>query len=186
MIWELFARKSADCLNLRNSFITISSPECKYWPPDFATHYFTNSRTNREAAKRQDSFHYEGKRPRGNTAGKGQKWSKVTFSKNKGKIDQSWQDSFSYMGKRTGYDNGKGDLQGISWQSEQSNLAMCWGYRFWFLLIFWDLCEIGPFMPSLSFFFHLMFQSIYDPICKHLLFLSEFWIILNFRCRFNQ
>ena len=26
-------------------------------------------RTNREAAKRQDSFHYEGKRPRGNTAG---------------------------------------------------------------------------------------------------------------------
>ena len=25
MIWELFARKSAECLNLRNAFITISS-----------------------------------------------------------------------------------------------------------------------------------------------------------------
>ena len=25
IIWELFARKSAECLNLRNSFITISS-----------------------------------------------------------------------------------------------------------------------------------------------------------------
>ena len=26
IIWELFARKSAECLNLRNSFITISMP----------------------------------------------------------------------------------------------------------------------------------------------------------------
>ena len=46
---------------------------CKICKTDellFATHSFTNSRTNREAAKRQDSFHYEGKRPRGNTAGK--------------------------------------------------------------------------------------------------------------------
>ena len=25
IIWELFAKKSAECLNLRNSFITISS-----------------------------------------------------------------------------------------------------------------------------------------------------------------
>ena len=25
IIWELFARKSAECLNLRNSFITISN-----------------------------------------------------------------------------------------------------------------------------------------------------------------
>ena len=25
IVWELFAKKSAECLNLRNSFITISS-----------------------------------------------------------------------------------------------------------------------------------------------------------------
>ena len=29
IIWELFARKSAECLNLRNSFITISSESRK-------------------------------------------------------------------------------------------------------------------------------------------------------------
>ena len=26
IIWELFAKKSAECLNVRNSFITISKP----------------------------------------------------------------------------------------------------------------------------------------------------------------
>ena len=57
---------------------------------------------------------------------------------------------------------------------------LCWGYRFWFLLIFWVLCvhEIGPFMPSSSVFIQLMFRSICGPICKHLLFLSEFRIII--------
>ena len=31
-----------------------------------------------------------------------------------------------------------------------------------------------------------MFRSICGPICKHFLFLSEFWIIFNFRGRFKQ
>ena len=38
--------------------------------PDESKQFYCPSfrfRTNREAAKRQDSFHYEGKRPRGNT-----------------------------------------------------------------------------------------------------------------------
>ena len=30
IIWELFARESAECLNLRNSFITISRPSIYY------------------------------------------------------------------------------------------------------------------------------------------------------------
>jgi hypothetical protein len=50
---------------------------------------------------------------------------------------------------------------------------LCWGYRFWFLLIFWVLCvcEIGPFMPSLSVFIQFMFHSICGPIWKYFLFL---------------
>ena len=46
--------------------------------------------------------------------------------------------------------------------------------------------EIGPFLTSLSFFIQLMFQSIYGPICKHLLFLSESLTIFNFKDRFKQ
>jgi hypothetical protein len=32
----------------------------------------------------------------------------------------------------------------------------------------------------------IFFQLPIKKVCKHLLFLSEFWIILNFRGRFKQ
>ena len=46
---------------------------------------------------------------------------------------------------------------------------LSWGYRFWFLLIFWVLCvyEIGPFMPSSSVFIQLMLCALYKMISKH-------------------
>ena len=64
---------------------------------------------------------------------------------------------------------------------------LCSGYRFWFLLLLWIICvhEIGPFMLSLLVFIQLMFCFICGLIRKHLLFLSEFWIILNFRGYFK-
>ena len=44
-----------------------------------------------------------------------------------------------------------------------------WGYRFWFLLIFWILHvhEIGAFMPNLSVFIFLMLPALYRMICKN-------------------
>ena len=76
----------------------------------------------------------------------------------------------------------------VSHSKDWKVILLWWGYRFWFLLIFWVLCvhEIGPFMPSLSIFIQLMFCSICGPICKHFLFLSEIWIILNYRGPFKQ
>ena len=46
---------------------------------------------------------------------------------------------------------------------------LCWGYRFWFLLIFLVLCvhEIGPFMPNSSVFIFLMLRTLYRLICKN-------------------
>ena len=71
--------------------------------------------------------------------------------------------------------NKKMNVQGISWEVNKV-IWLCWGYRFWFLLIFWEICvhEIEPFMLSLSVFIQLTFFSICGPICKHLLLLSEF------------
>ena len=45
---------------------------------------------------------------------------------------------------------------------------LCWGYRFWFLLIFLVLHvhEIGPFMPNSSVFIFLMLRALYRMICK--------------------
>ena len=41
-------------------------------------------------------------------------------------------------------------------------ILLCWGYRFWFLLIFWILRvhEIGTFMPNSSVFIFLMFRAL--------------------------
>ena len=36
-------------------------------------------------------------------------------------------------------------------------------------------------MPDSSVFIELMMPAIYGQICKYLLFLREFWIIVNFR-----
>ena len=64
---------------------------------------------------------------------------------------------------------------------------LCWGYRFWFLLIFFILHvdEIWPFMPNPSLFIFLMFHALYGSISQHLLFLNKFWIILTFRGLFQ-
>ena len=50
-------------------------------------------------------------------------------------------------------------------------ILLCWGYRFWFLLIFWILCvhEIGTFMTNSSVFIFLMFCGLYSMI--------NWWII---------
>ena len=41
-------------------------------------------------------------------------------------------------------------------------ILLWWGYRFWFLLIFWFLCvhEIEAFMPSSSVFIFLMLSAL--------------------------
>ena len=64
---------------------------------------------------------------------------------------------------------------------------LCWGYRFWFLLIFFILHvdEIWPFMPNPSLFIFLMLRALYGSISQHFLFLYKFWIILTFRGLFQ-
>ena len=57
--------------------------------------------------------------------------------------------------------------------SKVNKLIMLWyGYRFWFLLIFWILrvYEIGPFMPYSSVFIQMMMRAIYG--LKHA---KKFW-----------
>jgi hypothetical protein len=46
---------------------------------------------------------------------------------------------------------------------------LCWGYIFWFLLIFFILHvhEIWPFMPSSSFFTFLMLRALYRILCEN-------------------
>ena len=46
---------------------------------------------------------------------------------------------------------------------------LCWGHRFWFLLIFLVLHvhEIGTFMPNSSVFILLMFPALYMMVCKN-------------------
>ena len=46
---------------------------------------------------------------------------------------------------------------------------LCWGYRFWFLLICFILHvhEIWPFMPNSSVFILLMLRALYRMICKN-------------------
>jgi hypothetical protein len=59
---------------------------------------------------------------------------------------------------------------------------LCWGYRFWFLLIFFILHvhEIWPFMLNSSIFIFFMFRALYGSITQNLLFLNKVWIILTF------
>ena len=48
--------------------------------------------------------------------------------------------------------------------SKPSNVILLWwGYRFWFLLIFWVLCvyELGTFILNLSIFIFLMLRALY-------------------------
>ena len=47
-------------------------------------------------------------------------------------------------------------------------ILLWWGYRFWFLLLFWILYvrEIGAFMPNSSVFIFLMSRALYRMICK--------------------
>ena len=44
---------------------------------------------------------------------------------------------------------------------EEKMILLWWGYRFWFLLIFWVLCvyEIGPFMPNSPVFIFLKLRN---------------------------
>ena len=46
---------------------------------------------------------------------------------------------------------------------------LCWGYGFWFLLIFWVLWvnEKGTFMPNSPVFIFLMLRALYRMICKN-------------------
>ena len=64
---------------------------------------------------------------------------------------------------------------------------LCWGYSFWFLMIFWVLCvhEKGTFMLNSSVFIFLMLRALYGSITQNLLFLNKFWIILTFRGLFQ-
>ena len=56
----------------------------------------------------------------------------------------------------------------LSHSKEEKVILLWWGYRFWFLLIFWVLhvYEIGPFMPNSSVFTFLMLRTLYWMICK--------------------
>ena len=58
---------------------------------------------------------------------------------------------------------------------------LCWGYSFWFLLIFWVLCiyEKGTFMLNLSVFF-FMFRALYGQLLKtscSLINFELFWLL---------
>jgi hypothetical protein len=48
-------------------------------------------------------------------------------------------------------------------------ICFCWGYSFWFLLIFWVLCfhEKGTFMLNSSVFIFLMLRALYRMLCKN-------------------
>ena len=64
---------------------------------------------------------------------------------------------------------------------------LCWGYSFWFLLIFWALWahEKGTFMPNSSVLIFLVLSALYGSISQYFLFLNKFGIILTFRGLFQ-
>ena len=57
----------------------------------------------------------------------------------------------------------------VSHGKEGRVILLWWGYRFWFLLIFWILCvhELGTFILNLSVFIFLMLFAHYRTICKN-------------------
>ena len=57
----------------------------------------------------------------------------------------------------------------VSHSKEGKVILLWWGYRFWFLLIFWVLHvhEIGPFMPNSSVFIFLMLRALYFTILSN-------------------
>ena len=62
-----------------------------------------------------------------------------------------------------------GDLKyRVSHSKEGKVILLWWGYRFWFLLIFWILHvhEIGAFMPNSSVFIYFMFRTLYRMIYR--------------------
>ena len=75
----------------------------------------------------------------------------------------------------------------VSLSKASKVILLWWGYRFWFMLIFWFLWVhgIGAFMPNSSVFIFLMLRAPYGSITQHLLFLNEMWTILIFRCLFQ-
>ena len=87
-----------------------------------------------------------------------------TVVKSKGKISQNFV-SFSE------YRVSHGKVNKVIW--------LCWGYSFWFWLIFWVLCvhEKGTLMMNSSVFNFLMLRALYGSITQHFLFLNKFWII---------
>ena len=56
----------------------------------------------------------------------------------------------------------------VSHSKDWKVILLWWGYRFWFLLLFWILHvpEIGSFMPNSSVFIFLMLHALYRMICK--------------------
>ena len=62
-------------------------------------------------------------------------------------------------------------------------ILLWWGYRFWFMLIFCIVYvpDLGIFIPSSSVFIELMLHAIYGQLYKHVMFVSEFYLISNFR-----
>ena len=62
----------------------------------------------------------------------------------------------------------RADIYRVSHSKEGKVILLWWGYRFWFLLIFWVLCvhEKGTFMLNSSVFIFLMLRALYRMICK--------------------
>ena len=59
---------------------------------------------------------------------------------------------------------------------------LCWGYTFWFLLIFWVLWvhEKGTFMPNSSVFIFLVLSTVYGSISQYFyssINLELFWLL---------
>ena len=56
----------------------------------------------------------------------------------------------------------------VSHSKEVKVVLLWWGYRFWFLLIFWVLHvhEIDPSMPNSSVFIFMMSRALYRMTCK--------------------
>ena len=79
------------------------------------------------------------------------------------------------------------DKYRVSHSKVNKVIWLCWGYSFWFLLIFCVLWvhEKGTFMPNSYFFICLMLHALYGPISQYFLFLNKFGIILTFRGLFQ-
>ena len=75
----------------------------------------------------------------------------------------------------------------VSHSKEGKVFLLWWGYRFWFLLVFFILHvhELGAFMPNSPVFIFLMLRALYGSISQDLMFHTKFWAILTFRGLFQ-